>query len=729
MKDCQALQNYKSRLKGQKLLLATPFTQRAHYLTKQFKNIGIDVFVTDDITTLEKSCDDSKAIDILLIDFQKDSVDQNVIKSLKQQCCHKIFLFIDKRKNTLDDALFEYGIIDYYDSTLADSQLFEDVSYELMKIERNKTFTIMVAENSPVIKKQLQDLLVPRGFDPVFVSHGNQMITQVETVDPDLVLLDSNLPDIDSKTALLQLHKRLPRQQPVVVISDSEDINLFSRVLKNGARDYIKKPFILEEVLIKIDMWVEMAHRKHQRDCQEQLLNEYKDAIDESTIVSKTDLSGVITYVNKAFCEISGYSKEELLGKPHNIVRHPDMPKYAFEDMWRTIKAQKLWRGVVKNRRKSGDYYYVETIIKPIIDSSGNTREYIGIRTDITEIENIKNSLQKRLNITNQSFKEVLSLSKEYEKALDESTIVSRTDLSGKIIYANERFFEITGFTKEEVIGRTHAIVKHEENSINFYKQMWETIQAGKIWRGTIKNRRKDGSEYIVNSLIYPVKNSEQKVVEYMAIRNDITHIVKLHKEIEDTQREVIYKMGEVGESRSKETGDHVKRVAEYSYLLARKYGLSHKTAKLLKNASPMHDIGKVGISDSILLKPAKLTQKEYEIMKTHATIGYSILKNSSRELLQTAAIVAHEHHEKYDGSGYPRGIKGEDIHIFGRITAVADVFDALAHDRVYKKAWEIPRIIELFKEQKGSHFDPKLVDLFLGNLDEFLQIKAKYKD
>ncbi len=145
--------------------------------------------------------------------------------------------------------------------------------------------------------------------------------------------------------------------------------------------------------------------------------------------------------------------------------------------------------------------------------------------------------------------------------------------------------------------------------------------------------------------------------------------------------------------------------------------------------ASPMHDIGKVGIPDNILNKPAKFEPHEWEIMKTHAELGYEMLKYSQRPILKAAAIISYEHHEKIDGSGYPRGIKDENIHIYGRITAVADVFDALGSSRVYKKAWELDKILELFKKDSGTHFDSKLVELFLDNLNQFLEIRDKFMD
>lgn len=202
-----------------------------------------------------------------------------------------------------------------------------------------------------------------------------------------------------------------------------------------------------------------------------------------------------------------------------------------------------------------------------------------------------------------------------------------------------------------------------------------------------------------------------------------------LAQEIEETQREIIFTMGEIGESRSKETGNHVKRVAEYSYILAIGLGISQAEAEILKMASPMHDIGKVAIPDSVLKKPGKLTDEEYDIMKTHTEIGYNLLKNSNRRILKTAAIVAEQHHEKWNGKGYPRGLKGEETHIYGRITAIADVFDALASDRVYKKAWELDRILNLFKEERGQHFDPRVVDVFFEQLPAILNIRDQYAD
>jgi response regulator RpfG family c-di-GMP phosphodiesterase len=199
---------------------------------------------------------------------------------------------------------------------------------------------------------------------------------------------------------------------------------------------------------------------------------------------------------------------------------------------------------------------------------------------------------------------------------------------------------------------------------------------------------------------------------------------IYLNKEVENTQKEIIFTLGEIAEARSKETGNHVKRVAEYSKLIAIKYGMSEEEAELIRLASPMHDIGKLAVPDEILNKPGKLTFEEFEVIKNHAAAGYEMLKNSNKEIMKTAAIISYEHHEKYNGKGYPQGLSGNDIHIYGRITAVADVFDALCSDRVYKKAWPLKDIVELFKKEKGEHFDPVLVDIFLDNFKDFVAIR-----
>ncbi|QFR50092.1 response regulator [Sulfurimonas lithotrophica] len=338
-------------------------------------------------------------------------------------------------------------------------------------------------------------------------------------------------------------------------------------------------------------------------------------------------------------------------------------------------------------------------------------------------------ALSEQKIILEKDLEENKILLNQYKEVVDISAIVSKTDLKGRITYVNKAFTEISGYSKEELIGKNHNIIRHPDVSKNIFKDMWKTIQSKHVWQGEVKNLKKDGGYYVVQSVVMPILDTKGDIEEYISVRYDITDTYDLQKEIEHTQKEVVFTMGAIGETRSKETGNHVKRVAEYSRALAKHLGLSKEIVDLIADASPMHDIGKVAIHDNILHKPSKLTDDEFAIMRTHAELGHKMLAHSDRPLLRVAARIALEHHERWDGNGYPRHLKGEDISLEGRITAIADVFDALGSDRVYKQAWDDKKIFEYFKKQRSKQFDPKLVDIFFDNLNEFLEIRETFKD
>lgn len=452
-----------------------------------------------------------------------------------------------------------------------------------------KTLEILYVEDDEFVRRVLSSGFLKNACKRVYAAeNGEEGLRLFNEKRPDIVISDIKMPVMDGVQMVTEIRKI--SDVPIILTTAFNESEYLLKAIDLGVTHYVLKPINNMKLLEYLEKIAENIKLKHDFRSSHVLLQQYKFAVDTSAIVSKTDTDGTITYVNDTFCEISGYGKHELLGQPHNIVRHPDMPKEAFADLWSTIKQKKPWHGIVKNRKKNGDVYFVDTNICPILDSDGSVAEYIGIRRNVTDM-------------------------------------------------------------------------------------------------------------------------------------------IMLHEEIEDTQKELIYKMGETAESRSKETGNHIRRVAHYSRLLALKAGLPEAQADILFTASPMHDIGKIAIPDHVLLKPGMLNEEEWAVMSTHCEIGYNILKNSGRPILKAAATVAYEHHERWDGGGYPRGVGGEEIHIFGRICAIVDVFDALGSDRVYKKAWELPKIIDFIAEEKGRHFDPQLVDLFLGNLDEFLTIRHTYND
>ncbi len=212
-------------------------------------------------------------------------------------------------------------------------------------------------------------------------------------------------------------------------------------------------------------------------------------------------------------------------------------------------------------------------------------------------------------------------------------------------------------------------------------------------------------------------------------VEESVSEIRRLNDELRITQKEMTLALGSIMETRDENTGRHVLRVATYAKLLASLYGVDEEQTNLIYEAAPFHDAGKVAIPDSILNKPSPLTPEEWEIMKTHTTEGYRIFKETTRPILHMCAIIAKEHHERWDGSGYPEGLKGEEIHIAGRITAVADVFDALTTKRSYKKAWSFEDASDYILSKKGSMFEPALVDLFAAHMNEFRKIYDELKD
>jgi len=287
-----------------------------------------------------------------------------------------------------------------------------------------------------------------------------------------------------------------------------------------------------------------------------------------------------------------------------------------------------------------------------------------------------------------------------------------------------------TGKYSAETGTNANSVLNEKQlNALDDVRRMKANVYADRSFIGFFGDRVGNENILFVDGIekVEPLdKNLVQLFTKNVSIAFENIHLLA---DLDATQREIVYLLGEAVETRSMETGNHVKRVAELSKLLALEYGLNHDESEVIKLASPLHDVGKIGIPDAILNKPGRHTDDEREIMKTHAEIGYRMLAGSGRRVLQAGAVIANEHHERWDGAGYPNCKKGEDIHIYGRITAVTDVFDALGSDRCYKEAWPLEKVIDLMEEEKGKHFDPNLVDILLRNIDKVTAICGRYSD
>lgn len=235
------------------------------------------------------------------------------------------------------------------------------------------------------------------------------------------------------------------------------------------------------------------------------------------------------------------------------------------------------------------------------------------------------------------------------------------------------------------------------------------------------------------NELLMRVHNLLQAQLAHRLLHDQKTVLENMVRarteELYRTRLQIVQRLGMASEYRDEETGYHILRMSHICALLARALGWSNEQCDLILNASPMHDIGKIGIPDSILLKPGKFEPQEWETMKTHAAIGAKLLEGDDSDLLRMAREIALTHHEKWDGTGYPNGLSGENIPEAGRIAALADVFDALTSERPYKKAWTVEAAWDLIKENRGKHFDPDLVNIFEQQFPAILEIRERFTE
>jgi len=292
-------------------------------------------------------------------------------------------------------------------------------------------------------------------------------------------------------------------------------------------------PFLNEQgkpyqyVAIRADITERKRAEEHLAQSLKEV-SDYKYALEESSIVAITDQKGIVRYANDNFCKISKYKREELIGQDHRIINSGYHPKDFIHDLWGTIAKGKIWKGELKNKAKDGTVYWVDTTIVPFLNEQGKPYQYVAIRADITERKRAEEHLA-------QSLKEV----SDYKYALEESSIVAITDQKGIIRYANDNFCKISKYKREELIGQDHRIINSGYHPKEFIRDLWGTIANGKIWKGELKNRAKDGTIYWVDTTIVPFLNEQGKPYQYVAIRADITERKRAEEHLAQSLKEV----------------------------------------------------------------------------------------------------------------------------------------------------------------------------------------------
>jgi len=500
---------------------------------------------------------------------------------------------------------------------------------------------ILVVDDEVVIRELMTDILIDEGYEVESAANGKEALKLIQS-RPDFVVLftDIMMPEMDGIQLIREARKISPNLVPIVMTGYAT-LESARAAVKEGAYDYVVKPFNLSEIKLAVSNALERCRLTSENT----RLREITDLFNISEkIASIRDEDELLDYIlDAALSRVDAEAGSVMVvsedGELLKVVRSRGLAATS--------------QNMVVRREGSISGWVAENVQPLIIGEPGQELQLGKLRRKFQGGTFISVPLERKTN------------------AMDPMML------------------------KSEGLPRVVAVLN----------------ATGKRNGGRFTDTDLKALSIVANHAAAAMEN------------------VRLISDIEENQREVVYTLGEIVETRSKETGQHVKRVAEYSRLLGVLHGLGNSEADVLRMATPLHDVGKVGIPDDILNKPGKLTPEEFEVMKTHAQLGYDMLKNSKGVVLRTAAIVAHEHQEKYNGSGYPRGLAGEDIHIYGRITGLADVFDALGSERVYKKAWPLEKILEFFREQRGEHFDPNLVDLFFEHLDSFLEIRSAYPE
>ncbi|MBF0455450.1 MAG: DUF3369 domain-containing protein [Magnetococcales bacterium] len=373
-----------------------------------------------------------------------------------------------------------------------------------------------------------------------------------------------------------------------------------------------------------------------------------------------------------------------------------------------------------------------QKLITTIISS---LRSYRDLRT----IEKNKRGLEKILEATGTLFKprsieklatgvlsQLVSILGLDESAfyLHSSGFAASQKEGGYILYAGTgRYRDLLGQPLESVVSAEVA------SQIKQADEQEKTLYGPDSYIGFFKSRGDSKNILFLNGP-RSLSDVDRRLIEIYSSNVGLAFDnIYLNQEIIDTQKDITFTLGELIEARSNEAGNHIWRVAYGARFIAEKLALPEDEIDLLWLASPLHDLGKIGIPDQVLKKPGALEPDEWALMQDHANIGYQILKGSNRKILQVAATIAIQHHERWDGKGYPQGLKGEEIHLYARIIALLDVFDALSNDRCYKRAWERDRVLQFIDGAREKRFDPKLVDILLENLDDFYRIQERYSD
>jgi PAS domain S-box-containing protein/putative nucleotidyltransferase with HDIG domain len=559
-----------------------------------------------------------------------------------------------------------------------------------------------LAEHAPFI--QLETLLA--GPETI-----NRLTADNFASNYDVLLLDYRLPGSNTLEVLKELRQVRGLDLPIVLVTGQGNEDVALQALKLGASDYLIKsdgylnqlPSILDNAFHAVQ-FVREHKALEESEKRFRLLAEH--ALD---IIFRFKLSPErgFEYVSPAVTSVTGYNPEEFYADPALIFKmiFPEDRPALEAIIALTVPPEQPH--LLRWTRKDGRMVWTELRSRVFYDETGQPLALEGINRDVTE----RMQTEERLRL----------LSAGLDAAAN-SIVITRAD--GIILWVNPAFTTLTGYQSVEVVGQDDRLLNTGRVEDEFSRQVWRTILAGRPWHGERVNQRKDGTSYVEELTITPVINEQGQTTHFITVMQDITarkageqERARLFEDLFRAYNATIEGWSYALDLRDRDTEGHTKRVTEMALKLARTMGYDEEQLLQVRRGALLHDIGKMAIPDSILHKAGPLSDEEWIIMRRHPIYSFELI--SSIDFLRPALDIPHYHHERWDGSGYPEKLKGENIPLTARIFAVVDVWDALRFDRPYRKAWSQEKVLDYIRSQSGIQFDPHVVDVFLALVEK----------
>lgn len=624
------------------------------------------------------------------------------------------------------------------------------------------TTTILVADDDPDMRALYHRFLGKNGYNPILAEDGVQAIRLFRERLPDLVLMDAGMPGMDGFETSVALHNLFPSLHvPIIMVTGWADEESVNKAFRSGAEEYITKP--INWAVLRHRMGTILEHRRVGNALRESEERFRSLAQSSNDAIISADQTGGIIFWNQGASRCFGYAAAEVQSRPLTLLipeRFRAAHQQGLTGILETGRLQLAGQTVeLVGLHKNGREFPLEITLSSWV--MGNSRFFSAIIRDISARKQLERerqvAMQTRIAISAllETALEPLTMSRQLAVALDilhtlpwwahpaKSSIFLNNEKKKILTLAVWKGWEsaptqpcacvsqgvcLCGLptANREIIFRNglHPRGQFPENyshycvPILFQQQLLGVLNVY-LPPEHAHNREEEG-------VLHTISQTLATIIERRRMEEALEHS---HAVLKETRLEIIHRLGMASEFRDNETGLHIVRMSQYAALLGQAAGLDEASCDILLNAAPMHDVGKIGIADSILLKPGRLTEEEFKIMKTHTSIGAHMLFGHEEEPLKTAHIIALTHHERWDGQGYPHGLAGEAIPLVGRICALSDVFDALTSERPYKRAWRVEDAVAELQRGAGTQFDPRIVALFLDNMPHILKIKEQFQD